>query len=406
METRNIFKNVIKTFFHGIAAVLLSLAIGISFCGAGVSVSDFEYDFGDWYNAGGDDFDWITINRPTPSSYTGPAKAYKGSFYAYIEASYPNYPCKTGYLESKDITELSEQAPTEITFYYHMYGSNIGTLSLEYYDGAAWVNIWEKKGEQHSGYNAAWAKAEIDLTDKIIKKMRFKGETGATPAGDIAIDEVAIQFGEPAQPPITEEKDPVFKAWDKSDGISIKESQISDFKLYLTKETDPLFAAWDKNYEDLINKPDLSGFLKAELDPKIGSLIANKWCTSDGSKINCAADMPSLWSANAGSIYYNGGNVGIGTANPTEKLEVAGTVKADNFVKSDGSEVCREKIDGPFYNVSGGTGPFCIFANTCPTGWIEKGRVGFIMQGSCPYGQGAYYGSGWYWCHPSICCKD
>ena len=40
---------------------------------------------------------------------------------------------------------------------------------------------------------------------------------------------------------------------------------------YLTNytETDPLFTTWDKDYEDLTNKPDLSGFINTEVDPTV-----------------------------------------------------------------------------------------------------------------------------------------
>ena len=80
------------------------------------------------------------------------------------------------------------------------------------------------------------------------------------------------------------ETDPVFTAWDKSTGISITESQISDLDHFTTadetdpvfgasvasditatdttswnnkldSETDPVFTAWDKDYADLINTP-------------------------------------------------------------------------------------------------------------------------------------------------------
>jgi hypothetical protein len=42
------------------------------------------------------------------------------------------------------------------------------------------------------------------------------------------------------------ETDPIFSAWNKSTGISIKESQISDLQHYLTSytETDPAFSSW------------------------------------------------------------------------------------------------------------------------------------------------------------------
>ena len=80
------------------------------------------------------------------------------------------------------------------------------------------------------------------------------------------------------------ETDPVFTAWDKSTGISITETQISDLDHFTTadetdpvygasvasgitatdttswnnkldSETDPVFTAWDKDYADLINTP-------------------------------------------------------------------------------------------------------------------------------------------------------
>ncbi len=85
------------------------------------------------------------------------------------------------------------------------------------------------------------------------------------------------------------ETDPVFETWDKSAGISITESQISDLRNYLTSEvdgsvtnelqalfishdtiylsnggfvklpasieSDPVFNAWDKDYYDLTNQP-------------------------------------------------------------------------------------------------------------------------------------------------------
>ncbi|MBI4647354.1 MAG: hypothetical protein HY738_12405 [Bacteroidia bacterium] len=81
------------------------------------------------------------------------------------------------------------------------------------------------------------------------------------------------------------ESDPVFTAWDKTTGISITESQISDLQNYLTSEIDgsvtnelqllsisndtiyltnggfaKLPAGFSGNYNDLTNKPDFTGW--------------------------------------------------------------------------------------------------------------------------------------------------
>ena len=62
----------------------------------------------------------------------------------------------------------------------------------------------------------------------------------------------------------------------------------------------------------------------------------------------------------------NDGNVGIGTTTPSKKLEIKGTL-----------------------GFAGGKGPFCIFANECPDGWVDKGFGGYIYYSSkganCPY---------------------
>ena len=55
------------------------------------------------------------------------------------------------------------------------------------------------------------------------------------------------------------EEDPIFTAWDKSTGISITESQISDLDHFTTgDETDPVFTAWDKSAGISITESQIS----------------------------------------------------------------------------------------------------------------------------------------------------
>lgn len=77
-----------------------------------------------------------------------------------------------------------------------------------------------------------------------------------------------------------EETDPVFTAWDKSTGISITEAQVSDLGTYLTAET----------------------------DPEVGTLTNTKWCTSDGSAVNCTADAPAGSGDMTAAVYDTNAN--------------------------------------------------------------------------------------------------
>ena len=102
---------------------------------------------------------------------------------------------------------------------------------------------------------------------------------------------------------LTEETDPVFTAWDKSTGISVTESQISDFGTYIETETDPLFTGWDKDYADLINTP--TTITAAQADAIVANTAKNSYPAADatklagiedGAQVNVQAD----WDATAG----------------------------------------------------------------------------------------------------------
>ncbi|MBI9054494.1 MAG: fibrobacter succinogenes major paralogous domain-containing protein [Bacteroidales bacterium] len=79
------------------------------------------------------------------------------------------------------------------------------------------------------------------------------------------------------------ETDPVYTVWDKSTGISITETQISDLQNYLTSEVDPQFASWDKESGIVITESqisDLKTYLTEEIDP-----VYTSWNKSTGINI-------------------------------------------------------------------------------------------------------------------------
>lgn len=91
--------------------------------------------------------------------------------------------------------------------------------------------------------------------------------------------------------------------------------------------------------DNLMVKNAGGGFLSFKLNPGASATSTLYWPVNTGINgqvltTNGASQLdwvtPS-WSPATGGIAYNLGRVGIGTSNPTEKLEVQGSVKADGF---------------------------------------------------------------------------
>ncbi|MBN3034981.1 MAG: hypothetical protein JW861_05300, partial [Bacteroidales bacterium] len=116
----------------------------------GISVfpysESFETGFGAWQQSQDDDFDWTRQSGPTSTGNTGPQGAHEGSWYLYTESSTPNYPYKTaGLYADFNFSQLSQP---QFSFWYHMYGSSMGTLKLQasVNGGATWSDLWSLSG--------------------------------------------------------------------------------------------------------------------------------------------------------------------------------------------------------------------------------------------------------------------
>ena len=64
---------------------------------------------------------------------------------------------------------------------------------------------------------------------------------------------------------------------------------------------------------------DVSGNVRST-----GDVTGNRFCIGTDCITSWSSAGSSLWSQNGNDIYYNSGNVGIGTASPAEKLEISG----------------------------------------------------------------------------------
>ncbi len=181
------------------ALALLPLLLTTAFtlpAGAYVLVdSDFRYGLGVWADASGDDFDWSRISGATPSSNTGPGADHTTGTesYIYTEAT-GNNPSQTAIVEGPCV-DLTQRTAASWSFWYHMWGGNMGTLYAEAADSCAdtpstWTPISTISGDQGD----SWQQASIDLASRLGTKfkIRFRGVTGSGFQSDIDIDDVLV----------------------------------------------------------------------------------------------------------------------------------------------------------------------------------------------------------------------
>ena len=173
-------------------------------CGASQIVlldDDFETDFGNWSNVGGDDIDWTRDSGGTPSSGTGPLVDHttgsSSGFYLYTEASGSGtgYPNKTALLQSPCI-DLNGAIDATLTFWYHMVGTDMGTLYAEVAAGCgtSWTTEFSLSGSQQASQSDPYLQANIDLSAYVGTsiRLRLRGVTGSNYSGDMAVDDVQV----------------------------------------------------------------------------------------------------------------------------------------------------------------------------------------------------------------------
>jgi hypothetical protein len=177
-------------------------AVGSSNCTALPYSEGFESGVA-WTQVGGDDGDWVRRSGSTPSSGTGPSSADEGSFYLFLEASTNGSTGQIGsnataILES-ECFDLSGETAASFSFKNHMYGNNIGTLTVQASsNGSSWTNIWTDSGSKGNQWNSV----SIDLSAYVGGDVSFRivGTTGNGWSSDIAIDDIAITAGGTSTP--------------------------------------------------------------------------------------------------------------------------------------------------------------------------------------------------------------
>ncbi len=153
-------------------------------------------DFINEKNGTSDDVDWRTNEGETPSQNTGPSMDYNPGTadgnYIYLETS-DDESCagKAAHLISPCV-DLTEADIAELSFAYHMYGKNVGSLHIDLLVNGAWIEdiIPAYSGDKGN----QWLTAEVDLKEYIgnVVNIRFRGITGNGNEGNIAIDDIKI----------------------------------------------------------------------------------------------------------------------------------------------------------------------------------------------------------------------
>ena len=169
---------------------------------------------------------------------------------------------------------------------------------------------------------------------------------GLTQSANLTFDGSALKVNSVSV--LTSESDPVFTAWDKSTGISITESQISDLSHFVTgDETDPIFSAWDKSTGISITTSQVSdhSYYGADL---LGFTAGRVAFGSDlGSGLDDSADL----TYSSGTLSLGDGGIFIGRSGNDPYLRFladgSGQIRADSTsikITNDSGSVDRFKV--------------------------------------------------------------
>lgn len=138
-------------------------------------------------NAVNDDIDWRVNSGTTVSTATGPSQDHTTGTgnYIYLEAS----SCfgSEAILESPCVSNVGE-----LSFWYHMYGGDMGTLHVDVISGSGTTaDVAIISGDQGN----AWKNEIVNLSAFIGQtiKIRFRGVTGTSFESDISIDDIELR---------------------------------------------------------------------------------------------------------------------------------------------------------------------------------------------------------------------
>ncbi|XP_006813258.1 MAM and LDL-receptor class A domain-containing protein 1-like, partial [Saccoglossus kowalevskii] len=179
--------NVCKQWFNGEKKTLWGEFVYPLAC-------NFEESFCQWVQVYDDNFDWTRHSGLTDTSLTGPSVdntyANETGYYVYIETSYPRNEDEIARLISPII---SQDSGCSMTFYYHMYGTDINTLKVftKEYGSMAVEQVWDQPGAQGN----VWLETTVNFYNMQPFQVLIEASCGDGVYGDIAIDDISFSEG-------------------------------------------------------------------------------------------------------------------------------------------------------------------------------------------------------------------
>ena len=149
----------------------------------------------------GDDFDWLRAQGGTSSRFTGPTVDHtlgtRSGHYMYIETSAPRVNGDKARFLSQTFPPTNNSAC--MSFYYHMYGAEIGKLSVILLTNTSADSatteamLWQVTGDNGNSWNQGQVNIPQQYT-AIPYQIVFEGVRGTGYRGDIGLDDISFDF--------------------------------------------------------------------------------------------------------------------------------------------------------------------------------------------------------------------
>ena len=251
----------------------------------------FESNFGSWSNLTSNTSDWIRKTGSTTSSNTGPSSAQSGSYYIYVETS------SGSSNSSGDDDIISYDLPTgettgSVSFYYHQYGSDQGTLHLEAFTGASWTSLWTSSGNQGNQWNSI-----TNRTFSGATKIRFRNVAAGGFTGDVALDNITVSSEAEALNDIYwGSAQPTKIYWGSTEVDKVYFGNYALYSASVAQTADPsisagiyLFSQWEIA---VTNNDDNSATIRAEENDSTPDI--SRGTVASGSSVTVTSSQPSF----------------------------------------------------------------------------------------------------------------